>query len=261
MRLFTRDFLDERLVPELEKGSVQYFDHIRRYLFAQQDVGAKRVLDVACGTGYGSDILKRGQAARVVGVDIDENALAYAAKQWQLSNLFQADALHLPFRSHTFDVIVSFETIEHLPEPRAFLHELMRLLAVDGHLILSVPNRRFASPNSDTPYSPYHTFEPTRTELLELLRVCGWSVQTLYGLEHSLRAAALLRPVMSAFAKQAGTIAWQAYLRRAVIALLPPLLYRLISRAPVLDVSDSVLSATATDNSAYFIAVCYPINR
>ena len=108
--MLTRSFLDERLVPELEYGTIQYFDHMRRYLFAQQFVQGKRVLDIATGTGYGSDILNRGGAAQVFGIDLDIQALKYAARKWQAAQLLQADAAAIPFGDRSIDVVVSYET-------------------------------------------------------------------------------------------------------------------------------------------------------
>ena len=262
MRRLTKAFLDERLVPELEGGTVQYFDHIRRYLFAQQYVAGQRVLDIACGTGYGGDILRRGGARHVIGMDISREVLGYAGRRWKstpgTAHFVQADANCLPLPDRAVDVIVSFETLEHLPGPLRFLAEAKRVLAVDGVLIVSTPNRAVASPGSATPHSPYHAFEPTLTEFRTLFESSGWRIHNLSGISHSARVAALVHPVQAPFTRQTSQIAWAAYLRKWVVDMLPPALYNQLSRLrhiPQMDIADAILTKTATEQSSYFVAV------
>ncbi|MHB8752284.1 MAG: class I SAM-dependent methyltransferase [Aggregatilineales bacterium] len=262
MKLLSKAFLDERLVPELEGGTVQYFDHMRRYLFAQQYVAGRRVLDIACGTGYGGDVLRRGGARQVIGMDISREAVAYAERRWKAASspahFVQADANRLPLSDGSLDVIVSFETLEHLAEPRRFLDEAKRILASDGALIVSTPNRAIASPGSATPYSPYHAFEPTLAEFQTLFESSGWRVRALHGISHSARAAALVHPARAPFTRQMSQIAWTTYIRRWVLNILPPLIYQALSRRrhiPQLDIADSILTETATEGSSYFVAV------
>ncbi len=262
MKPLSKAYLDERLVPELEGGTVQYFDHMRRYLLAQQCVVGKRVLDIACGTGYGGDILRRGGARLVIGMDISREALAYAGKRWKSAiskaRFVQADAHCLPLPDGSLDVIVSFETLEHLNGPQRFLAEAKRVLAADGRLIVSTPNRAIASPGSARPYSPYHTFEPTLAEFRTLVESAGWHIERLSGISHSARAAALTRPMQAPFARQTSQTAWTAYIRKWVVDILPPIIYRALSKRrhiPQLDISDSILTEVATENSSYFVAV------
>lgn len=259
MKLLTRDFLDERLVPELEHGTVQYFDHVRRYLLAQQYVHDQRVLDIACGTGYGGEILRQGGARQVIGIDISSDALRHAASHWTKAQFVQGDAGCIPLPGASLDVIVSFETLEHLAEPHKFLREARRLLKLNGTLILSTPNRAVASAGSATPFSPYHVFEPTLAELRALLS--DWTILALHGITHSARAQALTQPAGSPFQRQPEQIAWTAYLRLWMRGTLPPFVTDWLSRQryiPSLDISDSVLTIEATEQSAYFVAVCQP---
>ncbi len=256
LTLLSQDFLGEHLVPELEADTVQYFDHLRRYQRAQQYVAGRRVLDVACGTGYGSDILSRA-GAEVFSIDINMPTLRYAVQRWAIPLAVQADAAYIPMPAHSMDVVVSFETIEHLTDPKRFLAEVKRILVPGGYLILSTPNRLVASPGSSKPFSPYHTFEPSRSELLALLSETGWPVQSLHGITHSSRVH--LRPVSAPYQREPGKIAWAAYLRLLIRGVLPPFAYDGLRRfrgVPALAITDSILRQEASDEDAYFVAVC-----
>lgn len=116
--------------------------HLDRYKFAKKYCHDKRVLDGACGTGYGSAIL--GETAQdVVGIDCADDAINYA------NNTYASEKIHFqkafvestPFQSDSFDVVVSFETIEHTLCPKSHMMEIARLLEPQhGLAILSVPN-------------------------------------------------------------------------------------------------------------------------
>ncbi|GAB4545515.1 MAG: hypothetical protein OHK0023_03930 [Anaerolineae bacterium] len=261
--LLSRDFLNERLVPDLEADTVQYFDHLRRYLYAQQFVAGKQVLDIACGTGYGMQILHQGHAARVIGADLSAAALRYAQTRYKLAALLQADGMYLPLPSSALEVVVSFETLEHLPEPRRFLAEIQRVLCSNGLLILSTPNRAAVSPNSVVPFSPYHQFEPTLPEFKALLEGHGWQIVELLGLTHSAHTAHLSTPTQAPYTRtSARHVAFMAYLRRAIRDFLPPILYRRLTtwrNITPLSLADSVLVSPADDKSAYFVARCVKV--
>ncbi|HYD64516.1 class I SAM-dependent methyltransferase [Azospirillum sp.] len=147
--------------------------HVVRYELAAELVepGA-RVLDVACGLGYGSALLaRRTAAARVVGMDasgwaVDYATLNYAALDERLS--YRAgDACDLSaFADGAFDLVVSFETIEHLPDYRPFLAEVARVLKPGGRLIASVPNLWIDETGTDPNPWHFHVFDWPRFEAL-----------------------------------------------------------------------------------------------
>jgi SAM-dependent methyltransferase len=117
--------------------------HLDRYAFAKGYCAGKTVLDGACGTGYGSALLGEC-AARVVGVDMSGESVAYATKEYGRDNVsFRKSFVELtPFDEDSFDVVVSFETVEHTLCPRSHMMEIARLLEPDeGLAVLSVPNR------------------------------------------------------------------------------------------------------------------------
>jgi 2-polyprenyl-3-methyl-5-hydroxy-6-metoxy-1,4-benzoquinol methylase len=124
------------------QAELQY--RLNRYYFAAKFVRNKVVLDCACNDGFGTRYLKDQKAKTVVGVDISENALNYAREMHSTKGMLyvQADATKcLSFRDNYFDVIVSFETIEHLEGYRKFLRECARTLNEKGVFICSTPNK------------------------------------------------------------------------------------------------------------------------
>ena len=136
----------------------QMRDHIARYHFAASYCRGRRVLDVATGTGYGADILCRAGASEVVAVDRDEQALSYARKRYGSSGIewLRGDAYALDFES-PFDVVVSYETIEHLKHPERFVGECRRVLAPRGLYIVSTPLNTggpFVSVHHELEFSP-----------------------------------------------------------------------------------------------------------
>lgn len=150
---------------EAGKISPYWGEHVARYVFALQFVEDKDVLDVACGTGYGLPFLRK-KANRVVGVDVSVEALLEAKNACDgKTNVLLADALRLPFRDETFDVVTSFETIEHLHKRREFLLEIKRVLKINGLLVLSTPNANYTKPVNGKPTNPFHVFEYTPEEL------------------------------------------------------------------------------------------------
>ena len=137
------DFTGERLVPGKVDVELET-EHINRYIFANTVVKDKKVLDAACGTGYGSALMAK-TAASVFGVDISDEAISYAKNNYNAPNISfsVADIASLPFEDNFFDVVISFETIEHVDTQKQekFLSEVKRTLKNDGIFIVSTPNR------------------------------------------------------------------------------------------------------------------------
>ena len=163
------EFTGERVIPG--QGDVDVFnEHRARYLFARRFSGNKKVLDAACGTGYGSALL--GENAReVIGVDIASEAVEYARGHYASAHVHfgQADGLTLPFASGQFDFVVAFEIIEHLEKPEEFLKELRRVLNPNGLLLLSTPNRLYYTEDRGA-VNPFHRREFSCAEFEEILK-------------------------------------------------------------------------------------------
>lgn len=155
-------------------------EHVARYLFAARHARDAAALDVACGTGFGLPIIA-AHARFAVGADCDAATLAVARGQaLGTSVVLASDATRLPFRSETFGLVTSFETIEHLADPAAFVVELERVLCDDGICFLSTPNARYTRPVDGTPRNPFHLREYDPEELrIELQR--RFSSVTLVG--------------------------------------------------------------------------------
>lgn len=160
-------FTGERFTPECEREIA--YEHWHRYAWLQPWITGKRVLDAACGEGYGSHLLSCS-AASVVGVDLSEQSISHARQRYRADNLsfMHGDCLHLPVDDDTVDVVVSFETLEHLAEQDELLTEFRRVLRPDGFLVISSPDRKAYS--DDTGYvNPFHVKELYRDEFTALI--------------------------------------------------------------------------------------------
>ncbi len=173
----------------LERISLKYQDevndwqkdiielHKKRYIFASKFVSNAMVLDIACGTGYGSAILADAGAKHCIGIDLSNQAILEAKELYQLRNLdfYCLDykkltkpdeidqKLHHIF-SEKFDVIVSIETIEHIADPDHFLKTILKGLHINGIFIASVP----VTPSTDA--NPYHLHDFTSKKLKNFLK-------------------------------------------------------------------------------------------
>jgi len=162
----------ERVVPGISETEALYQFHWARYSFAVALVDGGRVLDLGCGAGYGTHLLADSDpGAHVYGMDIAPEAVAYAANHYQLSNLryVRGNALCPPFQEGSFDVIVSFEVLEHVDEARCLLQSAKRLLKQGGSLVVSTPNREVYSKGCTQPWNPYHVREYSLAEFRAML--------------------------------------------------------------------------------------------
>jgi SAM-dependent methyltransferase len=163
---------EERAVPGEKSWAHLGPPHVARYLFAATHAQGRRVLDAATGTGYGARLLRIQGAAQVVGVDIDAAEIERARQRFAMEGVeYQADdCQQLDKVPGTFDVVCSFETIEHLPDPEAFLRAVGRHLKPDGLLIISTPDRVATPPFvAGRPDNIYHLCEWYRDEFAAML--------------------------------------------------------------------------------------------
>lgn len=153
-------------------------EHLHRYAQALDIVGDKVVLDIASGEGYGSNLLS-GFAKQVIGVDVDENTVANAMIKYRKNNLqfLTGRAEAIPCDDNFFDVVVSFETIEHHDKHDEMMLEVRRVLKPGGLFIISSPDKLFYSDKSGYK-NPYHVKELYADEFKTLLR--KYFKQTLF---------------------------------------------------------------------------------
>lgn len=171
-------FTGERYVPEV-RGQI-YYEHLHRYSLALRLARGADVLDIASGEGYGAAYLSM-VARSVVGVDIDPQSVRHAASRYTEMNLsFRVGSCtHIPLADASVDLVVSFETIEHLSEQDQFVREILRVLRPDGRLLMSSPNKLVYS---DLPHyeNPYHIRELYFDEFRDLLQA-SFAHCRLYG--------------------------------------------------------------------------------
>jgi len=148
-------------------------EHLHRYIEAKKFVKpGNYVLDIACGSGYGANILSEVPQTIIYAGDIDGNSIAGCKTEWKdnKSVCFEVmDATSLRFNNDFFDVIISLETIEHLTGYRKMVAEFARVIKPDGVVIISTPNIKVSSPDGKI-INPYHTQEFTYDELKDILK-------------------------------------------------------------------------------------------
>lgn len=159
-------------------------EHLARYALLVPFVRGKRVLDIACGEGYGSWFLKEWGAREVIGVDISAEAIDVARKRFGREGVsfLVGDACRArDFLEHTsFDVIVSFETIEHVSDPQGFLAGLRSLATPAAGIFISCPNDHVAMPADQS--NPFHLRKYTFEEFQHLSeRILGKGTQWFLG--------------------------------------------------------------------------------
>jgi len=161
------DWTGERLETFIENQTT--IEHLHRYAFTRDYIKGKIVLDLACGSGYGSNMMA-AYASHVIGVDISEKTVQEARKKYLRENLcFKAgNATAIPQDNGSVDVVVSFETIEHLTGHKEMLMEIKRVLKPDGMLIMSSPDKKYYS---DIPgyRNPFHLKELYSEEFEHLI--------------------------------------------------------------------------------------------
>jgi SAM-dependent methyltransferase len=231
----------ERIVPdETEPGVVAL--HLKRYEFALPHCAGADVLDAGCGVGYGAAFLARA-ARRVVGVDASEEAIAYARRRYTAANVefVCADLLALDLPAESFDVVCSFETIEHVADRDAFVRRIAGLLRRDGVFLVSTPR---AEETTDRPANPFHAVELSPADFARLLERAFGQVE-LYGQRRlqTRRHRAMQRLDVLG-------------LRRRLPFLRPAA--RLLGTAPTVDVTSEgiAISPDGIERASELVAIC-----
>lgn len=175
----------ERTLPDVPAENYWYRRHLAVYEWIGARVIGRRVIDMACGEGYGSEVLSRG-ADSVVGVDANPEAHEHARLRYRRQNLiFERGMVETHGAPGAFDAVVFLQTIEHVQDPAAVLAHFASLLAPGGVAYISTPNLlTLAPPGAPKSDNPWHIREYRAAEFEQLCRGRFAHVQML-GLFHA----------------------------------------------------------------------------
>jgi SAM-dependent methyltransferase len=175
----------ERTLPDIPEENYWFQRHLVVYRWIAERVAGRRVIDMACGEGYGADLLAT-RAASVVGVDANPEAHEHARLRYQRENLRLVRDLVDRF-SEPCDDVVFLQTIEHVTEPEAVLDHFRSLLAPGGTAYISTPNvLTLAPPGAERSGNPWHVHE-YRAQEFRALCAAHFPRVELYGLFHARR--------------------------------------------------------------------------
>ena len=232
----------ERTLPDVPAENYWFQRHLAVYQWIAERVRGQRVLDMACGEGYGSDVLA-GRAASVLGVDANPQAYEHARLRYRRSNLrFERGLVETFGQPGEFDAVVFLQTIEHVQDPAAVLRHFKHLLVPGGTAYVSTPNvLTLAGPGRAKSDNPWHIREYQAEEFTGLCRSVFPEAEVL-GLFHArkLRAHAL-----------ALRLGWDAVHKR--LGITKPFYDRF---TPAISARDFTLSQTGLDGALDFLAVC-----
>lgn len=201
----------ERMVPD-SAGMTTFWEHVYRYHFAAQFVKGKTVLDIASGEGYGSASLMAAGAAKLIGVDISEAAVNHARDKYKVdARIGSGEAI--PLDDNTVDLLVSFETIEHVTSPMKFTEECVRVLKPGGTIVMSTPLLETYGAVND---NEHHVSEMPEKESIALFSKYFKEVKVYAQRPHCIPTwVANIRPDDS-MVTQARKV-WHNFLARAVV--------------------------------------------
>src|SRR5882757_5261102 len=179
----------ERTLPDVPEENYWYRRHLAVYEWIGKQVGGRRVVDMACGEGYGSDLLAAAGAASVVGVDANPEAHEHARRRYRRPNLrFERDAIE--HFAEPCDAVVFLQTIEHVEDPGGVLEHFKSLLAADGVAYVSTPNLLTLAPEgAEKSDNPWHIKE-YRAEEFRALCEAHFAGVELFGLFHARKLRA-----------------------------------------------------------------------
>jgi SAM-dependent methyltransferase len=230
----------ERTLPDVPEENYWYRRHLVVYEWIAERVAGQRVVDMACGEGYGSDVLAR-RAAGVVGVDANPEAHEHARLRYQGSNLrFERDLVES--FAEPCDAVVFLQTIEHVQDPGAILEHFKSMLSPGGVAYVSTPNLlTLAPPGAEKSDNPWHVKEYRAEEFRELCEAHFERVE-MFGLFHArkLRVHEL-----------AIKLGWDSFHKR--LGLTKPFYDRF---TPAIAASDFRLREGDLDRALDFLAVC-----
>ena len=232
----------ERTLPDVPAENYWFRRHLAVYEWIGARVIGQRVLDMACGEGYGSEVLSRS-AASVLGVDANPDAFEHARLRYARSNLrFERGMVELHGAPGAYDAVVFLQTIEHVQDPVAVLEHFRSLLAPGGAVFVSTPNVLTLAPaGADKSSNPWHIREYRAAEFRQLCATVFSQVELL-GLFHARKLALHARAL---------ALGWDQV--HARLRLTKPFYDRF---TPAIATSDFALRPHRLDGALDFLAVC-----
>jgi len=160
----------ERFIPSEGIQNIIQLEHYHRYYAIKNLLEDKVVLDIASGEGYGSYFMSK-YAKKIIGVDISSETVEHAKNKYSNENLefIEGDVTEIPLDKNIFDVVVSFETLEHHDKHEEMLSEVSRVLKKDGILIISTPDKINFNKTYDQD-NEYHIKELEKEEFESLMK-------------------------------------------------------------------------------------------
>jgi SAM-dependent methyltransferase len=177
----------ERTLPDVPAENYWFRRHLAVYEWIGARVAGFRVVDMACGEGYGSEVLSRS-AATVTGVDANPEAYEHARLRYVRQNLrFERAMVETYGEPSCCDALVFLQTIEHLHDPAAALEHFAAMLGPGGVAYLSTPNvLTLAPPGAAKSDNPWHLRE-YRADEFEALCLGSFGQVELLGIFHARR--------------------------------------------------------------------------
>ena len=176
------DNMAERAHPEhpgFQEGSPYRTNLFKRYTFANKFTEGKTVLDIPCGVGWGTSLLR---AKHRIGIDISADAIAYGRKHYPGIDFLIGNMANIPLEDNSVDVVVCLEGFEHVSKAAGmqFLEEVVRVIKDKGLLVMTVP---VILPGGKHSGNPYHLHEPALSDLKNILAhsFCTQSMEIVKG--------------------------------------------------------------------------------
>lgn len=244
-----------------------YQEHVVRYNLARKYISPKPLLDIAAGTGYGSNLLQGSTQMLVVGMDLDLPSMLDAHHSYPNPQVMfmVGSGTAIPFSTGVFGNIISMETLEHIQDDRCFLSELARVLEPDGVCIISTPNRSYSLKHEIN--NPYHVREYTEDELVQLLKSFFSSIQVFYqGFDQNYhnKVRSYSESIQSQKKRRNPILRWGIdHIYRPLKGRIPDSLTNLFIRKllglsyPQPNLTDITISAQPVEDCSNFIVVCY----
>jgi len=164
----------ERIVPKNFKSKEEYLIYLRHlfaYSYSRDQMQKENiVLEIGCGEGYGTHFISE-KISKIIGLDIDNDTIKRASEEYQSEFcIFQKyDGIKIPFEDNVFDIVVSFQVVEHIKDDENFISEAYRVLKRGGLFILTTPNRIHRLKSDQKPWQKFHIREYSAMQLRELL--------------------------------------------------------------------------------------------